>query len=272
MSLVRNPLVLFLAVGIAAGMVYGGVQLAGFYNASAAPYPIAAMPPGAPQINIFFIGNSYTSENDLPRLLRAIAADAQSPVDVETAEATAGGQRLVDSWGDDQARAVLASRHWDYVVLQEQSLMTMLSGNQPVTQSGFSEWGQSIHAAGAMPVVFETWARQPGSAAYSSADATANNLTDAATMQAQIDFILGDAGSSIGAIPVPVGDVWMRCEQQPGAPLLYEPDNSHPSLAGSYLAAMLFYRILTGHPPSSSNFVPDGLDPTAAQTLRNCAS
>lgn len=268
----RTPLLLFTAVGAVAAMVYGGVQLAAFYKASAAPYPIAAVPPGSPQINIFFVGNSYTSENDLPRLLRAIAADAQNPVDVETVEAAAGGVRLVDSWGNGQARAALFSRHWDYVVLQEQSLMTMLSGNQPVIRSGFFEWGQSIHAAGAMPVVFETWARQPGSAAYSSADATANNLTDATTMQAQIDYVLGEAGSSIGALPVPVGDVWMRCEQQPGAPLLYESDNSHPSLAGSYLAAMLFYRILIGHTPSSSNFVPDGLDPAAAQILRGCAS
>lgn len=268
----RTPLLLFTAVGLVAAMVYGGVQLASFYKAAAAPYPIAALPPGTAEMNIYFVGNSYTSENDLPRLLRAIAADAQSPVDIETGQDTPGGQRLVDSWGDDQARNILRDNHWDYVVLQEQSLMAMQSDDQDVTNAGFQQWGQGIHAVGAMPVVFETWARQPGSAAYTGPDATANNLTDASTMQAQIDYVLGNAASAIGAIPVPVGDVWMRCETQPGTPALYESDNSHPSLAGTYLAAMLFYRILTGHSPASSNFVPNGLDPATAQLLRACAS
>jgi hypothetical protein len=227
-------------------------------------YPIATLPPGTPQLSIMFVGNSYTLTNNLPRLLSAIAADAQSPIAITTATAASPGALLLETWNKQDAQATLDSQHWDYVVLQEQSLMTMTNNDQTLAQAGFQRWGQSIHNVQAMPVVFETWARQPGSAAYAGSDAT--------TMQAQIDYVLGSDASAIGAIIVPAGDAWMRCAAQPGTPLLYAPDGAHPSLAGTYLTAMLFYRILTGHPPANSNFVPDGLTPTDAQTLRACAS
>jgi hypothetical protein len=183
-----------------------------------------------------------------------------------------GGARLIDTWADSKAQALLASQRWNYVVLQEQSLMAMQPGDQAAARAGFLAWGQAARAAGAVPVVYETWARQPGSAEYTGADAIAGNLANAAAMQAQIDYILGAAGGSINAMIVPAGDAWMRCESQPAAPLLYAADGSHPSLAGTYLTAMLFYRILTGHSPAESHFVPPGLDRAAAQVLRACAS
>lgn len=272
-SQTRNSLLL---LGLLAGL--GGAVYAWHRGTGATAqqvsgdYAIAAVPPGAPQMSILFIGNSYTYVNDLPLMLRAIAADAQNPIDIQTGEAVKGGALLAETWEDDAARALLASRHWNYVVLQEQSLMTMRPETEAVAKAGFLAWGQAANAAGSVPVVYETWARQPGSADYSGADAVAANLTTAPAMQAQIDFELNSFSSAIGAISVPAGDVWMRCAALPAAPLLYAPDGSHPSLAGTYLTALLFYRMLTGNAPASSQFIPAGLDPASAQILRGCAS
>jgi len=260
-----RSLLLLLSIlnALCAALYYGwqGMTAAAPQQTAAVNYTIAAVPPDAPKITIMFVGNSYTFVNDLPLMLRAIAADAQAPEDIETAEAVHGGARLIDTWADGKAQALLASQRWNYVVLQEQSLMAMQPGDQAAANAGFTAWGKAASAAGAVPVVYETWARQPGAADYSGA-----------AMQGQIDYVLGAAGASIGATMVPAGDAWMRCESQPAAPLLYAADGSHPSLAGTYLTAMLFYRILTGHSPAESRFVPPGLDPAAAQVLRGCAS
>jgi hypothetical protein len=261
---VRSLLLLLSILTVLCGVLYYGWQgmtAAAPQQTAAVNYTIAAVPPDAPKISIMFVGNSYTFVNDLPLMLRAIAADAQNPEDIETGEAVRGGARLVDTWTDSTAQALLTSRHWNYVVLQEQSLMAMQPQDQAAARAGFLAWGQAASAAGAMPVVYETWARQHGAADDSGP-----------AMQAQIDYVLGAAAGTINATIVPAGDAWMRCAALPAAPLLYAADGSHPSLAGTYLTAMLFYRILTGHSPAESHFVPPGLDPAAAQVLRGCAS
>ena len=224
-------------------------------------YEVAEVPAGAPKLSILFVGNSYTFVNDLPLMLRAIAADAKNPEDIQTGEAVHRGARLLDTWEDGTARALLASRQWNYVVLQEQSTMAMQPADQATARAGFLAWGQAAHAVGALPVVYETWARQPGAAGDAGG-----------AMQAQIDYVLGAAAGSINATIVPAGDAWARCETKPNAPLLYAPDGAHPSLAGTYLTALLFYRILTGNSPADSHYVPPGLDAGVAGVLRGCAA
>jgi hypothetical protein len=237
-------------------------------------YQVPGLPSGTPELHILFIGNSYTFTNDLPGMLRAVAAsDNITPVDVETGEVARGGALLEQTFEDPQAQRALASRHWDYVVLQEGSLMTMRPDLAARALHGFTEWGTAIRAAGATPVVLETWARQPGSPDYSNEIAATYHLTDAASMQADIDQVLGGITSTISGISVPAGDAWARCETASDAPGLYQPDGSHPSLAGTYLTALLLYHMLTGHAPINSvGFVPPGLSQDGARLLALCAA
>jgi len=234
---------------------------------------VPAAPADAPQLHVLFIGNSYTSTNNLPAMLHAIAAtDSITPVDIETAAYTAGGALLDQSWHTPAAQALLAARHWDHVVLQEESLMTTRPDLVVQARLGFGDWAPAIRAAGAVPVVLETWARQPGSADYGNATATAYHLTDAAHMQSNIDWALGDVAGGIGALRVPAGDAWMRCEINPATPDLYQADGAHPSMAGTYLAALTLYHQLTGHAPGNSSFVPAGLSADQARGLALCAA
>src|SRR5512136_413033 len=76
---------------------------------------------------ILFVGNSYTSRNDLPRLVSALAATALQPRQVHTQAIVAGGASLKRHWNSGKVHEALATSTWDYVVLQEQSTLPFKS-------------------------------------------------------------------------------------------------------------------------------------------------
>ena len=58
---------------------------------------------------------------------------------------------------------------------------------------------------------------------------------------------------------VPVGSVWQSFLAQHDQPALYDRDQSHPSLAGSYLAACVFLAVLLKENPGGIESGPSGL-------------
>jgi hypothetical protein len=182
-------------------------------------------------LRVLFIGNSYTYVNNLPEIFRKLAL-AGNQGNVETRMIAPGGWRLKDHWEKGEALKALHESKWDIVVLQEQSTlgvnyyvdsMVRIAGDQ-VFRPYAEKWASEIRLAGATPMVYLTWARKAtpeDQAALSSA-----------YMRAAADF---------GAKVAPVGIAWERLrEQQPSLELFYG-DGSHPSPAGSYLAACTFY-------------------------------
>src|SRR5450631_3277379 len=75
------------------------------------------------RMRILFIGNSYTSRNNLPGLLRGLGADAAPPIAIETEAIVAGGASLRRHWNAGAALQRLNASRWDYVVLQDQSTL-----------------------------------------------------------------------------------------------------------------------------------------------------
>ena len=51
-------------------------------------------------------------------------------------------------------------------------------------------------------------------------------------------------GEELGAIVVPVGVAWQQYRAKHKSPNLYDRDQSHPTLAGTYLAACVFLKSL----------------------------
>ena len=51
-------------------------------------------------------------------------------------------------------------------------------------------------------------------------------------------------GKELAATVVPVGSAWREMLEKRGTPELHAEDGSHPTLAGSYLAACVFYTTL----------------------------
>lgn len=60
----------------------------------------------------------------------------------------------------------------------------------------------------------------------------------------------------LGALVAPVGPAWQRALQESRGLPFYQPDQSHPSPAGSYAAACVFYSLLYGKPAGA---LPNGV-------------
>lgn len=199
----------------------------------------AAPPARTAALHILFIGNSYTYTNDLPALVRKLARASGAARRVETEAVTAGGMDLKWHWEQGAARAALMRKKWDYVVLQDFSTLPLTDA--AAVRQYVRLFDEQIRRAGARTVLYLTWAR-----------ATAPEA------QAQINRVYYGIGGEIGARVAPVGPAWAIARELDPRIRLYESDNSHPTLAGSYLAAYVFQLTLVGKAPRMSD-VPRGL-------------
>jgi hypothetical protein len=179
---------------------------------------------------ILFIGNSFTARNDLPGMIAQMALT--KAINLHHNHIFAGGAPLRRHWNGDQARKTIQEGNYDYVVLQEQS--TLPIKNAARFFENVRLFDQEIRSTGAKTVLYMTWARQHSPESQKA-------LTDA--YQA--------IGEELGSIVVPVGTVWQQFRSEHTEPELYDRDRSHPSLAGSYLAACCFIGMLFAENPLS---------------------
>ena len=200
-----------------------------------AALPIAAQPR---PLRVLFIGNSYTYFNDLPGLVASLARGARPSRAMQTEMVARPGVSLRDHWLDGAALAAIRRTRWDYVVVQEQSMLgVMLAHGRPTVNDPdlFHEFGRrfirEITAAGATPVLYLTWARRPS-------PETQDRLTRAYAALA----------AETGARLAPVGVAWQQARAQRPALELFDPDGTHPSPAGSYLAAATLLATITRTP------------------------
>jgi hypothetical protein len=77
-------------------------------------------------------------------------------------------------------------------------------------------------------------------------------------------------GNEHGLLVIPVGLAFQRAIDQVPGVRLHQPDTIHPSLAGTYLAAAVFYSALFGESPEPLEHDTE-LDPSLARQLRRIA-
>ena len=181
-------------------------------------------------VRILFIGNSYTARNHLPQLLTRLAAAADSPTRVETGMIVAGGASLRRHWNAGLALQALASSRWDFVVLQEQSTLPLK--NPARYHDNVRLFDAAIVGRGAKTVLYLTWSRE-----------------QAPHTQESISRTVDEIGAEIHALVVPVGPAWHVAMANDADIRLYVDDGSHPTPAGSYLAACVFQVTLFGESP-----------------------
>jgi hypothetical protein len=202
---------------------------------------------------VLFIGNSYTYFHNLPEMIVKLAAARRQKL--EALMVAPGGWRLKDHWEKGEALADLRASRWDYVVLQEQSTLGVnyfVNGKARIsTDEVFrpyaEKWAAEVRKAGATPVFYLTWARK------------ASPEDQAALNSAYIR-----AAKAVDARVAPVGIAWAEVRQQNPSIELLLGDGSHPSAAGSYLAACtLLATLLNQSPvglPETVSGVPVDLD------------
>ena len=181
------------------------------------------------RVRMLFIGNSFTTNNDLPGLLTAIAK-AGKGITIESKVISAGGASLRRHWNAGTASTINDAK-WDYVVFQEQSTLPVKNCNR--FRENVREFVPAMKESGAKMVLFMTWARQ-------KEPENQKILTDNYTK----------IGEEFAAIVIPAGTAWQKLLAKHDKPILYAEDGSHPTFAGSYLAACTFYATLFGGDPT----------------------
>jgi hypothetical protein len=203
----------------------------------------AHVPAHAPPIRILFIGNSYTYYNDMPLLIEDLASESGVERAVETETIAFGGATLKDHWNKGQAQKEIARRHWDVVVLQENSLMPMRDVEQ--TRKYLRLFNEKIRDSGAKTMLYLVWSRAYGP-----------------RTQAAVSAVYESLAQELHVSIAPVGPAWQMARRERPALRLYESEAGLPTLAGSYLAAYVLHIALFGKAPEAG-FVPEGL--TAAE-------
>ncbi|HEY0978773.1 MAG TPA: SGNH/GDSL hydrolase family protein [Flavobacteriales bacterium] len=220
------------------------------------------------QTSVLFIGNSYIYSNDLPNTLRQLALSLGDTLTV--ASSAPGGYTLYQHSSYAPTLEAINAQPWDFVVLQEQSQLGALPSDVTTTEYGAIELLTDIEANWecTYPVLYMTWGREngdPQNCASFPFMCTYEGMQQALRNNYVALANFNDAWTA------PVGVAWATVRAQHPEIDLYVDDGSHPTVAGTYLAACVFYTTLFHESCTAATF-NGGLDPATAATLRSIAS
>lgn len=195
------------------------------------------------KINVLFLGNSYTFYNNLPQLIKDIANangdtllfDSNCP----------GGYTFANHFSDATTISKIKAQAWNFVVLQAQSQEPSFSPAQVAAQTlpYAIKLDSLVKRANicAQSVFFETWGRKNGDASNCAAYPPICTYTG---MQDRLRASYKFFADTTKSIMSPVGEAWRKSIANKPNLQLYNADESHPALEGSYLAACVFYEVL----------------------------
>jgi hypothetical protein len=222
------------------------------------PEPPPSPPPGPPIPNppglgagarVLFIGNSLTQVNDVPGMVRTLAAAAGLGwfVDVQLS----GGASLQDQWERGQVQAKIRGSHWDAVVLQQGP--SSLAESRANLREWTGTYDELVRQSGGHSALYMVW---PERSRFTWFDRVRDSYALAAR--------------DVDGWFLPAGQAWrVAWEDEPDLPL-YGGDGFHPTVAGSWAAALTIFGGLAAHSLAGLP-APAGMDSATAERLRRAA-
>ncbi|CAD7808604.1 hypothetical protein CHRY9390_01858 [Chryseobacterium aquaeductus] len=217
--------------------------------------------------NVYFIGNSYTGQNNLPQLISDIANTTGDILNFQSY--TPGGSTLQNHAADNVVLNTINNGYWNYVVLQEQSQIPAFSTS--FVNSQFFPYAEQLanniinsNLCGNV-IFYMTWGRKNGDTQNCTPGSylcTYEGMDDKLYeryMQAALDN---------ESMVSPVGKVWRYIRTQYPSLELYESDGSHPNYLGSMIAAYTFYTTIFKKDPTTASF-NGNLPHSEADIVRN---
>lgn len=207
----------------------------------------------AKKLKVLFLGNSYTYVNNMPQIVANIALAMGDTLTFESN--SPGGQTFQGHNGDPVSTNKIKAGGWDYVVLQEQSQRP--SFPQAQVANDVYPFAKALDAlvdqynSCGQTMFYMTWGRKNGDAGncpgwppvctYQGMD----SLLQLRYMEMALDN---------KAEVSPVAAVWRYLRKNNPGIELYDADESHPSPAGSYAAAVCFYTAFFRKDPATVTY------------------
>jgi hypothetical protein len=172
-------------------------------------------------LRILFIGNSLTYFNDLPGMVRALADSAgMEPTHVEmVAEPNFA---LEDHWTAGEAVRRIRRGGWRFVVMQQGP--SALESSRTNLLEWVPRFDTEIRAVGATPIMYMVWPS-----------------TDRSFDFPRVSETYRLAAEAINGRLAPAGDAWLAAWGRSATLPLYGSDGFHPSIMGTYLAALTIF-------------------------------
>ncbi|TVR49170.1 MAG: hypothetical protein EA425_12850 [Puniceicoccaceae bacterium] len=187
---------------------------------------------------LLWIGNSYTGCFRLPLLVKGLSLQF-GPWAVAPAYCIRGGESLTGHEAAGHARELIEQGGWHAIILQDWSKGTFDDSLGPFLP-GVRALAKRVRATGAALYLYQTWER----------------ANDPGRMDA-IEAAYAEAARETGATVLPCGRAWAELRRERPDAVLHIEDDSHPTLLGSTLAALVQWRVLGGQPLAS---VPTTVD------------
>lgn len=225
-------------------------------------------------LDVLFLGNSYTHYFQMPELLVGMAESAGCKVNAEYV--APGGSRLKQHAQSGASLSAIGARDWDAVILQNYSQLPSqpLEAVQRKTLPHVKTLVDAIRDNDPSTEIFYyvTWGRRDGDRKYCQDNPVVCTFQGhTAAVHRGYSFYAEQLGGTLAN----VGGAFSEVARDRNRPFnfreLYDPDGSHPSLKGSYLAASVFFSTLFRTSPEGLSY-PLGLSETSAHYIQRVAA
>ncbi len=178
------------------------------------------------KLHILFIGNSLTYSNDLRGMLEKLFQNTEVE-DLKIESISRPSYGLQDHWDRNIALNKISEGEWDIVVMQQGPSATE---GRPSLLEYSQKFSKKIRKTGGIPALYMVW---PSQRRFFDFDGVSDSYQSAAGL---VDGLL-----------FPAGEAWRLAWQKDASLKLYGIDGFHPSLLGSYLAALVMFNRLSDY-------------------------
>lgn len=204
------------------------------------------------KINVLYLGNSYTSFNNLPSIVEELCIGTDKTI--ESRSITPGGCTLFQHLANKNTISVIKEGIWDFVVLQEQSQLPTIDyyRHNSFTPSYKALYDTiMLYNSNAKVVGYMTWGRRYGGQQcenYGDGLYCSPEFIDFDHMQDSLCSAYCEAAYLTDSYVAPVGMAWKNILNNHNI-VLHISDDSHPSYEGSYLSACVLYSVFWNESP-----------------------
>ena len=191
-------------------------------------------------LSVLFIGNSYTSYNNLPQLVQSLSTSAGKTLIIDSS--TPGGYPMSSHLNDATTFSKISQGNWDYVILQEQSQIPTIE---------FYRDNEMYPAMTDLKALIEQ---------YNHCSPVFTNFNQ---MQDSLTSAYLEISEQLNVQCAPVGVVWQNILNN-STHVLHSGDNSHPNMDGSYVAACTIFSSIWKQGASGLSYTA-GLSSSLAQ-------
>jgi PKD repeat protein len=206
-------------------------------------------------LSVLFLGNSYSSYNNLPQLVQSLSSSAGKTLIIDSN--MPGGLSMSGHTNNATTFSKISQGNWDYVILQEQSQMPTIDfyryNEMYPAMTDLKSLIEQYNPC-AKIITYMTWGRQyggqqcgPGATYCSPVFVDFNHMQDSLT-SAYLDI-----SEQLNIQCAPVGVTWQNILNDTTL-ILHSNDNSHPTIDGSYVAALTIYSSIWKQPSNGITF------------------